>query len=85
MPLSAFKAARLFSPSKLHEMRPSIATIDSLRSFPFLSGAIPDLREKFPQYVAAVEDINSSYDPLFFWKQHEQKLPAWVVLHDKCS
>ena len=76
-PLSAFKAARLFSPSKLHEMRPSIDTIDSLRSFPFLSGAIPDLREEFPQYVAAVEDINSSHDPLFFWKQHEQKLPAW--------
>ena len=27
-------------------------------------------------YVAASEDIDPSYNPLQFWKQHEQSLPA---------
>ena len=76
-PLSAFKAVHLFSHSKLHEMKPSISAIDSLEFFPFLSAAIPSLKEEFPQYAASVEDIDSSYDPLLFWKQNEQKLPAW--------
>ena len=58
-------------------MKPSIGAIDSLGSFPFLSAAIPSLKEEFPQYVASLEDIDSSYDPLLFWKQHEQKLPTW--------
>ena len=35
-PLAAFKAAHLFSPSKVHEMRPTSATVDSLIAFPFL-------------------------------------------------
>lgn len=65
-PLFAFKAARLFFPSKVHEKKPSIGAIDSVGTFPFLSAAIPGLKEEFPQYVAAVEDIDSSYDPLLF-------------------
>ena len=32
---------------------------------------------EFPLYVAASEDIDPSYDPLQFWRQHEQPLPAW--------
>ena len=76
-PLAAFKAARLFSPYKLHEMKPDSSVIDSLVSFPFLSSSIPALKEEFPQYVAAVEDIDSTHDPLLFWKDHEQRLPNW--------
>ena len=57
-PLAAFKAARLFSPYKLHEMKPDSSVIDSLVSFPFLSSSIPALKDEFPQYVAAVEDID---------------------------
>ena len=76
-PLVAFKAARLFSPSKLHEMRPNIEAIDSFTSMPFLLQHIPALKEEFPQYVAAAEDISSSCNPLQFWKEHEESLPAW--------
>ena len=66
--LEAFKAARLFSPSKLHEMRPDDSAVDSLVSFPFLTPAIPALKEEFPLYIAAAEDVDSAYDPLLFWK-----------------
>ena len=52
----AFKAARLFSPSKLSEMNPGVNAIDSLCSFPFLSPFIPGLKEEFPQYIAFAED-----------------------------
>ena len=35
--LSAFKAARLFVPAKLKEMKPDITTVNSLMTFPFLN------------------------------------------------
>ena len=34
--LSAFKAARLFYPQKVHTMQPRATDLDSLQSFPFL-------------------------------------------------
>ena len=34
--VEAFKAARYFLPSKINQLRPTIADIDSLKSFPFL-------------------------------------------------
>ena len=49
----------------------------TLSVFPFLSSQISTLKEEFPLYVAASEDIDPSYDPLQFWRQHEQSLPAW--------
>jgi hypothetical protein len=76
-PLEAFKAARLFSPAKLQQMKPAISYLDNLSIFPFLSPQIPTLKEEFPLYVAASEDIDPSYDPMHFWRQHEQSLPAW--------
>ena len=76
-PLEAFKGARLLSPSKLNEMNPSSDAVDSLASFPCLSSMIPALKEELPLYIAAVEDIDPSYDPLLFWKRHESHLPNW--------
>lgn len=76
--LEAFKAARLFSPFRLTELNPSITTIDSLTSFPFLRSEIPALKQELPLYQAAAQDINPSYDPLIFWKNHESDLPTWA-------
>ena len=77
-PLAAFKAARLFSPFKLSEMNPSVAVIDSLASFPFISSAnVSALKAEFPLYAAAAEDIDPSYDPLLFWKRQISDLPNW--------
>ena len=76
-PLETFKDAQLFSLSKLNEMNQSVNAIDSLCSFRFLSPFIPGLKEEFPQYIALTEDIDSSYDHLFFSNRHEANLPNW--------
>ena len=76
-PLEAFKAARFFSPAKVQQIRPSVSALDALSVFPFLLSQIPALKEEFPFYLAASEDTDPSYDPLQFWKHHEQSLPAW--------
>ncbi len=59
VPLAAFKAARLLSPVKVQEMHPSTVDVDSLKAFPFLSTSISALKDEFPRYVAAAEDIAS--------------------------
>ena len=76
-PLEAFKAARLFSPAKLQQLKPSVSTLDTLSVFPFLRSEIPALKEELPLYMAASGDIDPSYDPLLFWKQHEPSSPTW--------
>ena len=76
--LEAFKAARLFSPFRLTELNPSITSIDSLTSFPFLCSEIPALKQELPLYQAAAQDIDPSYDPLDFWKNHKSDLPTWA-------
>ena len=77
-PLSAFKAARLFSPRKLQEINPSCSDVDSLSAFPFFQPPpVTALKNEFPQCIAAAEDVCSEYSPLDFWKNHETTLPAW--------
>ena len=44
--VSAFKAARLFSPYKVHEMTPSTAAVDELEAFPFLSDKLENLKKE---------------------------------------
>ena len=43
-------------------MKPSTGAIDEFISFPFLSSNISALKEEFPLYIAAAEDVNISYD-----------------------
>ena len=70
--------ARLCPRTRLSEMNPSVAAIDSLAPFPFLSSEnVSGLKAEFPLYTAAAEDIDPSYDPLLFWKRHESDLPNW--------
>ena len=62
--LDAFKAARLFSPSKFHELKPSAADIDCLKAFPFLNSqpTIDGLKSEIPTYMAASEDVPKTPD-----------------------
>ena len=78
-PLAAFKAARLFSPSKVKEMQPDSGMVDSLVSFPFLTSSISALKDELPHYIASSEDVNPTHDPLEFWKDHQDTLPAWAA------
>ena len=76
--LEAFKAARLFSPFRLNEIKPSVASLDTLSAFPFLQSEIPTLKQELPLYQAAAQDVDCSHDPLLFWKNHETELPTWA-------
>ena len=76
--LEAFKAARLFTPFRLTEINPSVASIDLLSAFPFLTSEIPALKQELPLYQAAAQDVDPSFDPLLFWKCHERDLPTWA-------
>lgn len=63
-PSACFKSARLVSPTKIEEMKPSTSEVDTLVAFPFLSGGLDALKTEIPAYLAAVEDIWPDYDPL---------------------
>ena len=62
--LDVFKATRLFSPFKFHELKPSATDIDCLKAFPFLSSqkTIDGLKMEIPMYMAASEDISTEID-----------------------
>ena len=81
--LDAFKAARLFSPSKFHELKPSAADIDCLKAFPFLNSqpTIDGLKSEIPICMAASEDVPrlpTDINPVAWWKSHAMELPKWA-------
>ena len=81
--LDAFKAARLFSPSKFHKLKPSAADINCHKAFPFLNSqpAIDGLKSEIPTYMAASEDVPrlpTYINPVAWWKSHAMELPKWA-------
>ena len=77
--LLAFKAARYFSPSKVNELKPAAADIDSLSVFPFLnSDLISSLKSELPDYLAEAEGTSEQMDILRWWKAHEENLCNWA-------
>ena len=79
--MDAFKAARLFSPFKFHELKPSATDIDALiKAFPFLSSqeTIDGLKMEIPMYMAASEDVFTEIDLIAWWKRHAIELPKWA-------
>ena len=76
--LDAFKAARLFSPSKFHELKPSAADIDCLKALPFLNSqpTIDGLKSEIPTYMAVSEDVSTDINA--WWKSHAMELPKWA-------
>ena len=81
-PLLAFKAIRLFNPSKVHEIQPQVSDIDKLSVLPFLVSTIPQLKEEFSAYVAAAEDTDPS-QTREFWVNHKDQLPTWCSSYQK--
>ena len=78
--LDAFEAARLFSPFKFHELKPSAADIGCLKAFPFLNSqpTIDGLKSEMPTYMAASEDVPTDINPVAWWKNHAMELPKWA-------
>ena len=82
--MEAFKAARYFSPLKLAELQPTVADLDALFFLPFLnSNDITTLKSELSTYIAAVEDISKSIDPLEWWESNEERLPNWASAFKK--
>ena len=77
--VAAFKAARLFLPQKVVELKPDVAAVDSLQAFPFLNKAsiLINLKSELPSYLAKAADIDAELDPLVWWKAHSVDLPHW--------
>ena len=58
IPVSAFKAARYFDPSKINELKPTLSDIDSLKVLPFIKNSlITNLKTELPTYMSKAEDV----------------------------
>ena len=76
--VAAFKAARLFLPQKVVELKPDAAAVDSLQAFPFFKASVlGDLKSELPNYLAKAADVHIDLDPLDWWKNHSADLPHW--------
>ena len=63
--VEAFKAARLFSPFKAHEMQPTKGQVDTLAVFPFIDKAIlSTLKSELPLYLSTASDVSPDMEPL---------------------
>ena len=83
----AFKAAQLFVPHKLHEMQPTAADIDQLKSLPFLDNAhvLHNLKAELSSYLAAASSATASIDTLEWWASHHEALPHWSAAVQEVS
>ena len=78
-PLSVFKQACKFDPSKIVDMHPSADDIEDLHIFPFLNSdyIIHKLKCELPKYLAVAEDVAPTADKKSWWKRNEEVLPNW--------
>ena len=74
-PVNIFKSARLFSPSKVNEIKPVVADVDYLSILQFLTGKIEHLKEGLPAFVVKATGVDSSVDVLEWWKNASAELP----------
>lgn len=79
--VDAFKSARLFDPTKVSDMKPDAAAINTLRSFKFLDSdeIIKNLKFELPTYIAAADGVALTVDPLDWWERHFEALPHWAT------
>ena len=81
--LMPFKAARLFCPVSVQWLRPTDASVESLRAFPFLDSdeIINGPKAKLPDYLAAAEDVNvlNEEQKVEWWHRQEERLPRWAT------
>jgi len=73
-----FKAARLFDLHYLNKTNPASVALTSLSVFPFVTeNMLSALKEEYPLYVEATENISSDCDTLTFWKQYASNFSKW--------
>ena len=79
--VTAFKAARVMCPMTVGWLRPTQASVEALRIFPFLDNdtTIDSLVRELPQYITATQDVAIECEgrKVEWWKVHEERLPNW--------
>ena len=75
--VETFKAARLFSPRHITQLRPVANDVDVLTSIAFLNDAamIANMKNELPRYLARADGIADGVDPIRWWKENEAELP----------
>lgn len=91
--MRVFKAARYFCPATVRSLAPTPATVQNLRSFPFLDddGILDNLTAELPHYLAAAEDTvfcgesikEVSAKKVEWWRDHAADLPHWSAAMKK--
>ena len=67
-------------------MQPTALCIDSLTVFPFFcTEEIETLKSELPLYLSKVGDLDSSIDPLQWWKHNANSVPHWAAAARKYS
>ena len=74
-----FKAARLFSPQQICQLRPVANDVDIVTSVAFLDdpALIANLKNELPMYLAKADGIDNDVDPIGWWKANEADLSFW--------
>ena len=55
--MNAFKAARLFDPTKVVDLHPDGNMVEELKAFKLLERMIPDLKQELQAYLASAEGV----------------------------
>ena len=77
--INAFKAARLFLPAKMNDMKHNATAVASLRTFLDNDQIISDLKSELATYLAAAEDVDIETSPLKWWEVNSVMLPNWAT------
>lgn len=83
----AFKVARLCCPVQVQALKPTAASLDEFRNFPFLDNddTIASLAQELPAYLAAADGVvmENEDDKLAWWAAHSDALPHWAAVVKK--
>lgn len=83
----AFKAARLCCPVQVQALRPTSASLEELRNFPFVNNdaTMASLAQELPLYIAAADGVKVACeeDKVNWWAAHRDTLPHWSALVKK--
>ena len=64
----------------MYDIQPNATCIDSLKQFPFYEvDEIEGLKPELLLYLAKASDVDTSINPLLWWKCNASDLPCWAA------
>ena len=74
--MGAFKSARLFNLGKVTGLKPTAASVDTLKALPFFRDEL-NLKLELPSYIAAADGTPREVNSLEWWEHNMGTLPKW--------